>query len=116
MTLFNTGSHTLSSGKHSFFKIDCDCLSEEDWNSIALMLIHKLPPFREAEGVYEGGLKLARYLNEFNNDNIAKAKRETHPLLIVDDVLTTGSSMNKARQKHIDALPPGTLTEAGSWI
>ena len=45
------------------------------------------PPFREAVGIPEGGVKLGDLLNEHATGN------EEDPVCIVDDVLTTGESM-----------------------
>lgn len=86
MSLFQTGNFVLASGKVSRFKIECDTLTDEDWETLALMLSSKLPPFGQVHGVPTGGLKLASVL-----------KKLTHPtspqILVVDDVWTTGGSM-----------------------
>jgi hypothetical protein len=40
----------------------------------------------------------------------------TGPHLIVDDVLTTGGSMERLREERRKLLPPGTMVEPGNWI
>jgi orotate phosphoribosyltransferase-like protein len=49
--------------------------------------MERTPPFREAVGIPTGGTKLGDLLNEHATGN------EKDPVCIVDDVLTTGGSM-----------------------
>ncbi len=89
MSLFNYGEYVLHSGSKTDFFIDCDALTDEDWDALAQMTITRFGPFSEVEGVPEGGLKFAdackRYLTKEGG------------LLIVDDVLTTGASIHEQR-------------------
>lgn len=85
--LFRRGDVTLASGLKSDFKIDCDALSDSDLACIAFMLSLRLQPFSMVEGVPEGGLRLAGYMRSYVSDS--------GPLLIVDDVFTTGMSINR---------------------
>ena len=89
MSLFGTGHFKLASGRESFFKIDCDALTDEDWEAIALMASKILPPFGVVEGVPRGGLKLAEAMKRYLSTS--------GPVLICDDVWTTGGSMEKMR-------------------
>ena len=94
MGLFKTGDFHLSSGARSRHKIECDCLDEEDIRTIA-MIIHRLVgPFSSVEGVPRGGLRLAEALRPF------QTAATFAPHLIVDDVLTTGGSMERCREEH----------------
>ena len=87
--LFQLGDFVLHSGQKSNFKIDCDALTDEDWECLAA-LIAKRFNFRDVVGVPQGGLKLAEKLHPFSTSS------PDDPNLIVDDVLTTGRSMLEA--------------------
>lgn len=86
--LFQTGDYTLSSGIDSWFKIDCDALSDGSIETLARMVCRLVGPFSSVEGVPTGGLRLARTLQQY--------ACESGPHLIVDDVFTTGGSMERA--------------------
>lgn len=88
-TLFRTGNFNLHSGGKSDFKIDCDALSDESIRNLA-KLIAKEVSFSHVYGVPTGGLRLARELTRHTLDGYGR--------LIVDDVLTTGNSMEEARR------------------
>lgn len=97
MNLFQCGQFTLHSGFHTNFKIDCDALTKGDWASLAYYIVCNFSPFRSVEGVPTGGLSLAEALAPYHTE------AQHHPLLIVDDVLTTGASMEEQRAGR-DAL------------
>jgi hypothetical protein len=87
--LFQTGVFALHSGERSSFKIDCDALTDGELTTLAGLLVSRLPAYYTVEGVPRGGLRLAHILRE-------KASDSPHdPLLIVDDVYTTGNSMEE---------------------
>lgn len=88
--LFVSGDFKLHSGSRSKWKIDCDALTDEDWETLAQMIVERVPPFGFVEGVPSGGLKLAQVLRKYQSDGSRKC-------LIVDDVLTTGTSMETWR-------------------
>lgn len=94
MSLLQLADITLHSGRPSFFKIECDALTDEDWRAAAGMLARVLPPFALVEGVPRGGLPLARHLTPFA---IPDAPGYDRRRLIVDDVWTTGGSMEVHR-------------------
>jgi orotate phosphoribosyltransferase len=91
MNLFETGKFVLSSGTKSWWKIDCDALSDSDWATLADLVRCVVPKFSEVHGVPRGGLKLEKLLKPYCCDS--------GPILIVDDVLTTGGSMESLRDK-----------------
>lgn len=91
MSLLHLGPIKLSSGRISSFKIDCDALTLEDMECIAVLLLNQLPHFGSVEGVPSGGLRLAECMKKY----ITRG-----PVLIVDDVLTTGKSMERQRNSR----------------
>lgn len=97
MSIFLRGNFGLHGGQKSAWKIDCDALTDADWETLALMLVEKLPSFHSVMGIPRGGLKLGAAIRKYS---VAHRVTEAEPhgrLLIVDDVLTTGSSMETAR-------------------
>lgn len=91
MNLFKSGEFTLNSGRTSFYKVDCDALTNEDIECLARLIKDNLPLFGWVEGVPTGGLRLAEALKPLAEPD--------HSItgLIVDDVLTTGNSMERQR-------------------
>lgn len=81
----------LHSGDRSPFRINADALDDETLHACAAWLAEKLPPFGEVVGIPEGGLRLAKAM---------EAHATEGPVLIVDDVLTTGRSMETEREGH----------------
>ena len=94
MSLFQTGAFILHSGDPSTFKIDCDALTDADWAALAKEIAARVAPFTEVVGIPRGGLKLAEALKPYRTQKLGGA------FLIVDDVLTTGRSMEEAREEH----------------
>jgi orotate phosphoribosyltransferase len=92
MSLFQGGKFRLHSGDKSSFKIECAFLSDDDWQTIA-RIIASTVDFKWVVGIPPGGLKLAEALKFYckADDNLQ--------VLIVDDVLTTGKSMEKYRAR-----------------
>ena len=87
MNLFSWGPTALSSGVISDFKIECDALTDRDWACLANLASQKIK-FSRAIPVPTGGNRFADYLN---------LHADMGPVLICDDVLTTGNSMEKIR-------------------
>ena len=85
--LFKSGDFKSHSGLDLSWKIEMDALSDPEWFTIKKMIMEHAPPFREAVGIPEGGVKLGSLLNEHATGD------EKDPVCIVDDVLTTGESM-----------------------
>lgn len=94
MSLFRSGYFPLHSGGVSPWKIDCDALTDEDTATLAAMLYERLPSFGAVEGIPQGGLRLAAALRPYREAHRAYAD---DPLLIVDDVATTGASLERHR-------------------
>lgn len=91
-SLFQLGDFTLHSGSKSNWKIDCDVLTDADWETLACLVAEKVD-FAVVHGIPKGGLKFAIALQKYVNPLSAFT-------LIVDDVLTTGGSMEEARQEY----------------
>lgn len=89
MSLFALGNFSLSSGERSAWRIDADRLTDEDWETLAFIAHLRLPEYGEVEGVPTGGEAFARQLRRFSVAG--------KPLLIADDVLSTGRSMERQR-------------------
>jgi orotate phosphoribosyltransferase len=90
VNLFQLGDFTLHSGNRTPVKFDCDALTDDDLVTVAFMIARLQPlPFGTVEGVPTGGLRLAKALEEYCTPGAG--------LLIVDDVLSTGDSMEQFR-------------------
>lgn len=93
-SLFVEGEFTAHSGATLHEKIECDALTEADWYCLARMIHRRLAGrYLEAIGVPRGGVLLAQKLNA-----LSRADQDTlgpRPTLIVDDVLTSGSSLRE---------------------
>jgi orotate phosphoribosyltransferase len=100
MPLFNAGEFMLHSGQKSDFIIDCDALSGEDYVALAAATRRRCPwLWGRTVGVPRGGLRFAEALKKHNFSR--------HPgVVIVDDVFTTGHSMEATRQRLIDEGTP----------
>lgn len=89
-SLFSQGGFTSHSGLDLDWKINCDALSGESIRCIAKKIArHQV--FCEVYGIPTGGDRLAEALKPY----VMKAG---HNVLIVDDVLTTGKSMEEAKK------------------
>lgn len=102
--LFQLGEVTLSSGRTSDWKIECDALTPADWDTLARLATRGMPSFRQVVGVPTGGLAFARALEKY-------AEPFSPYLLICDDVWTTGRSMEEMRfhQRDNEGLPLGRI-------
>ena len=87
MPLFQWGRFKSAAGLDLNWKIECDALHSHDWACIAHASAKFIGPFGRAIGVPRGGLQLADAFGPLCDP-------ASHRLLIVDDVWTTGASMN----------------------
>jgi hypothetical protein len=85
-------SFTMHSGGLTNFKIECGALTDEELETFAL-LISKRFSFGKVEGVPRGGWPIANALQKYCTRGAS---------LIVDDVLTTGQSMERASKYPSD--------------
>ena len=113
MGLFQLGAFALHSGDDSKWKIECDALTDDDWVTLAY-LIQDRCSFRKVVGVPTGGLALARALEQYAQPSTSL------PILIVDDVLTTGKSMEECKAQFPNEVVIGHVAfardECPVWI
>ena len=106
--LFVEEDFTGHSGGQLHWKIEMDALDGAEWKCIARMIMeHETRPFQAAIGIPRGGLTLSSYLNEYSTQN------PEDPYLIVDDVLTTGGSMNFFAEQYFRNREPN---EYFGWV
>lgn len=96
--LFTWGDFVANSGKTLPFKVECDALTDEDIECAARYVAGRFR-FKNVVGVPRGGLRLAAALGEYVGvwDHDRPDDHLPFPPLIVDDVLTTGGSMERMR-------------------
>lgn len=97
MSLFEKKEFVMHSGDVGYFKIECDALTDKDWETIAFIVSQKYE-FKFVRGVPQGGLKLMHALFKYRNP-------DSDVMLIVDDVLTTGKSMEDMEYALSDRFP-----------
>lgn len=89
MTLFEHGGFRLHSGQSTDWRINCEALADDDLDTLAMLAESLIGSWSKVEGVPTGGLRFAAALQR------RAIRCET--LLIADDVLTTGASMEQQR-------------------
>lgn len=94
MPLFTLGDLVLASGRRSYRKVEADALTAADWATLAAVAGPALS-FKHVVGVARGGLPFADALRPY-------ARPDAVGVLVADDVLTTGGSMERIRQELID--------------
>lgn len=98
--LFRSGMFELHSGEISSWLIDCDALTAEDWSTLALLVAEEIGEYSDVVGIPTVGLPFAKALRMYATDS--------GPVLIVDDVLTTGASMEAEKAElHKKGLDEG---------
>ncbi len=92
MSLFHWGEFTSHSGWTLDYKIRCEHLTTADWDSIA-RLVAKRIKFSMVYGIPTGGTPFRNALIPYTSP-----KSETDDELVVDDVWTSGASMNEFKR------------------
>lgn len=114
LALFQLGDFTLNSGIRSPVKIECDALTDDDIETCAFLLSQRVDPFDVVEGVPRGGVRLAEAMEKYAAEPIPGRDRR---LLIVDDVLTTGGSMDRWRRgRFAQGAVLFAWTEPDPWV
>lgn len=88
-TLFVKKDWTMHSGQPASYKIECDALTDDDLDTLAHIVSLK-GPFKAAVGIPTGGMRFAAALQKYKSTEGVR--------LIVDDVLTTGKSMEEMKE------------------
>ena len=117
MTLFKWGKFISHSGIELDFKIECDALTDEDIECIAKYISSKVD-FSMVRGIPCGGCRLATALEKYT------IWKEPIKVLIVDDVLTTGTSMEKEKDSLLSQIDSNNIigfvifarTTPSDWI
>jgi hypothetical protein len=106
MNLFQSVDFKSHAGLDLSWKIEMDALEDEEWVTISQMILELSEPFREAIGIPRGGTRLGKLLNQHGTGE------KDNPILIVDDVLTTGGSMEEFKRKRVFRNP----TKYIGWV
>ena len=108
MRLFQLGNFKLHSGQRSFFKIDCDYLIDSDLECLAKIASEFLPKFGTVVGIPSGGLLFAEKMRAYSTS--------LYPRLLVDDVYTTGRSMEDFQRGGDIGLVIFAREKCPNWI
>ena len=102
MSLFECGEFRSHSGVMLPYKIDCDALSDEDIECVAKIISSKIE-FGVVQCIPKGGCRIAMALEKY------AVWEAPFNILIVDDVLTTGASMKKAKAEQPPQVHPNDV-------
>jgi hypothetical protein len=109
--LFVKRDFVMHSGGVAHWKIECDAITDSAIETLAWIIADK-GKFKRVVGVPMGGIRLAVALQKYVSNE--------GPTLIVDDVLTTGQSMEEAKAKIGDPTAIGIVIFARnrcpSWV
>jgi hypothetical protein len=95
MNIFQQVDFKSHAGLDLSWKIECDGVSKKEWKCLAEMIMdYEKRPFQSAIGIPRGGVLLGALLNQYSTQKLGD------PYLIVDDVLTTGGSMEDFRTQY----------------
>jgi orotate phosphoribosyltransferase len=101
MTLFVTGFFRSHSGLLLNEKIECSVLDTGDLHCLASIIYRHAPRWSHAVGVPRGGIALATVLNM----RYATSRPQPDaPVLVIDDVFTTGKSLLEAMSTYPNSI------------
>ncbi len=92
MSLFIREDFTSHAGLPLTWKVECDSLTESDYIALAKIVSEKIK-FRDVFGIPRGGIPFEKALKPYASFS------KNDPLLICDDVYTTGASMREVYQE-----------------
>ena len=106
--LFQWGKFTSHAGLELNWKIECDAISEKEWDCLAAMIFqYEKRPFYKAIGIPRGGIPLANALNKFATGD------KSHQTIICDDIWTTGTSFRDYIKEH---YPNWLMAQGIKWV
>jgi len=88
MNLFIKEDFISHAGLPLTWKVECDALTENDYEALAKIVSEKIE-FRDVKGIPRGGIPFENALKQYSS------LKDSDPLLICDDVYTTGTSMRE---------------------
>ena len=92
MNLFVREDFISHAGLPLTWKVECDALSESDYEALAKIVSEKIK-FKDVIGIPRGGIPFENALKKYTSND------GNDPLLICDDVYTTGTSMREVYQE-----------------
>jgi orotate phosphoribosyltransferase len=92
MNLFIREDFISHAGLPLTWKVECDALSDGDYEALAKIVSEKIK-FKDVVGIPRGGIPFENALKQYASND------ENDPLLICDDVYTTGTSMREVYQE-----------------
>ena len=92
MNLFIRDDFISHAGLPLTWKVECDALSEDDYEALAKIVSEKIK-FKDVIGIPRGGIPFENALKQYASNDV------NAPLLICDDVYTTGTSMREVYQE-----------------
>ena len=92
MSLFIREDFISHAGLPLTWKVECDALTDKDYEALAKIVSEKLT-FRDVKGIPRGGIPFEKALKPYCTND------ENDPLLIADDVYTTGTSMREVYEE-----------------
>jgi len=105
--LFQQKKFTSHAGIPMEWKIEMDALSDKEWDCLAKMIMgYEIRPFSKVVGIPRGGLKLQHALEKYISSD------ENDPVLIVDDVWTTGMSF----REFLDIQVIESMIASNGWF
>ena len=110
MSLFIREDFISHAGLPLTWKVECDALTDKDYEALAKIVSEKLT-FRDVKGIPRGGIPFEKALKPYCTND------ENDPLLIADDVYTTGTSMREVYEEGaigIVVLARNKITD--DWI
>ena len=110
MTLLQNEKFVSNAGLELDFKIDCDFLTDDDIECVTQYIISRTPAFCEVVGVPRGGCRLMNALRQYKEHSF------DNDILIVDDVMTTGGSMERMRETVHEAIVDGSIAFTGNIV
>ena len=107
MTLFKRCNFTSHSGIELPYKIECDALTDEDIACVVDYIASKMNGRFMVQEIPRGGCRLADALEQYED------LQAPFNILIVDDVLTTGASMERAKAAQPPQVHPSDVV---GWV